>query len=231
MRLVVFDLDGTITYRDTLLPYVNGYLARSGRSRLRMARMLPTLAAFAVGAADHGAVKSAFIRSTLGGVSREQLAAWTREFVPQVISTGCSPGALAMIQAHRAAGDLLVLMSASTDLYVPQIGQALEFNEVICTAVAFDAAGHLTGALASANRRGAEKVRCFARLKQQHPGLQSIAYGNAGSDLAHLALADFPRLVNGSRRTIRRAAALGITPFAAWSATSTCAPATAPGKT
>ncbi len=57
MRLVVFDLDGTITYRDTLLPYVTGYLERSGRSRARMARLLPTLAAFALGAADHGAVK------------------------------------------------------------------------------------------------------------------------------------------------------------------------------
>ena len=231
MRLVIFDLDGTITYRDTLLPYVSGYLARSGRSRLRMARLLPTLAAFAVGAADHGAVKSAFIRATLGGASREQLAAWTQEFVPGVILTGSSPGALAMIKAHRAAGDLLVLMSASTDLYVPQIGQALGFDDVICTGVAFDAAGRLTGALTSANRRGPEKVRCFERLKQQHPGLQSVAYGNAGSDLAHLAMADFPRLVNASRRTIRRAAGLGIAPFAAWSVTSMSGPATAPGKT
>jgi|SRR5665213_2405259 len=217
MRLVIFDLDGTITYRDTLLPYVTGYLARSGRSRLRMARLLPRLAAFAVGAADHGQVKSAFIRATLGGATREQLAAWTDEFVPRVISTGSSPGALAMINAHRAAGDLLVLMSASTDLYVPQIAQALGFNEVICTGVAFDASGRLTGALTTANRRGPEKVRCFEVLKQQHPGLQALAYGNAGSDLAHLRLADFPRLVNGSRRTIHRAAAIGITPFANWS--------------
>jgi HAD superfamily hydrolase (TIGR01490 family) len=217
MRLVIFDLDGTITYRDTLLPYVTGYLARSGRSRLRMARLLPRLAAFAVGAADHGQVKSAFIRGTLGGATREQLAAWTDEFVPRVISTGSSPGALAMINAHRAAGDLLVLMSASTDLYVPQIAQALGFNEVICTGVAFDASGRLTGALTSANRRGPEKVRCFEVLKQQHPGLQAVAYGNAGSDLAHLRLADFPRLVNGSRRTMHLAAAIGITPFANWS--------------
>ena len=122
-------------------------------------------------------------------------------------------------------------MSASTDLYVPQIGQALGFNEVICTGVAFDAAGRLTGALTTANRRGPEKVRCFEVLKQQHPGLQTVAYGNAGSDLAHLRLADFPRLVNGSRRAIRQAAALGIAPFATWSVTSTSAPATAPGKT
>src|SRR5580692_7370667 len=92
MRLVLFDLDGTITYRDTLLPYVTGFLARTGRSRWRMARVLPTLAAFAVGAADHGAVKSGFIRATLGGATRARLSAWTDEFVPAVVARGCSPG-------------------------------------------------------------------------------------------------------------------------------------------
>ncbi len=75
--------------------------------------------------------------------------------------------------------------------------------------MAFDAAGRLTARSPRANRRGAEKVRCFEALKQQHPGLQTVAYGNAGSDLAHLKLADLPRLVNGSARTIRQAAAHG----------------------
>ena len=215
MRLVVFDLDGTITYGDTLLPYVTGFLARAHRSRLRLARLLPALAAFAVGAADHGAVKSALIRSTLGGATRAQLAAWTQEFVPTVIH-GSRPAALQMIKAHRDAADRLVLMSASTDLYVPQIGQALGFDEVICTGVAFDDSGRLQGALTTANRRGPEKVRCFKALQQRQPGIETVAYGNAGSDLAHLVLADLPRLVNASRRTARQAAALGLTPFASW---------------
>ena len=216
MRLVVFDLDGTITYRDTLLPYVSGYLARARRSRLRMLAVVPTLAAFVSGRADHGAVKAAFIRGTLGGATREQLAAWTHEFVPWVLEHGCSAGALAAIRSHREAGDLLVLMSASTDLYVPQMGRALGFSEIICTGVAFDAAGRLDGALITPNRRGLEKVRCFQALQQRHPDLQSVAYGNAGSDLAHLKLADEPRLVNASARTARQAATVGITPFAAW---------------
>jgi phosphatidylglycerophosphatase C len=219
MRLVVFDLDGTITYRDTLLPYVTGYLARAHRSRLRMLGVIPTLLGFGVGVADHGAVKSAFIRGTLGGATRAQLAAWTEEFVPWVVRHGSSPGALKMIRTHREAGDHLVLMSASTDLYVPQVGQALGFQDVICTGVAYDAAGALDGALTTANRRGAEKVRCFQALRREHPGLQTVAYGNAGSDLAHLRLADAPRLVNASARTVRQAAALGIAPYAAWNAT------------
>ncbi len=216
MRLVVFDLDGTITYRDTLYPYVTGYLARSHRSRARLLRVAPTLAAFAIGVADHGAVKSAFIRGTLGGVLGLELAAWTEKFVPEVLRHGCRPGALEAIRAHRDAGDLLVLMSASTDLYVPQIGQALGFGTVICTGVEFDAAARLDGALTTPNRRGPEKVRCFQALRQQHPDLQTVAYGNAGSDLAHLKLADVPRLVNPSARTARQAAALGIASFATW---------------
>jgi phosphatidylglycerophosphatase C len=216
MRLVVFDLDGTITYRDTLLPYVSGYLARARRSRLRMLRVLPTLAAFSLGRADHGAVKAAFIRGTLGGATREELAAWTAVFVPWVLEHGCRPTALNTLKAHRDAGDRLVLMSASTDLYVPQLGHALGFSEVICTGVAFDAAGTLDGALTTPNRRGLEKVRCFQGLQQQYPDLQSVAYGNAGSDLAHLKLAGEPRLVNASVRTARQAARLGIAPFAAW---------------
>jgi phosphatidylglycerophosphatase C len=230
MRLVVFDLDGTITYRDTLLPYVSGYLARARRSHVRMLGVMPTLAAFAVGAADHGAVKSAFIRSTLGGAARADLAAWTQEFVPWVLGPGSSPAALGRLKAHREAGDRLVLMSASTDLYVPQIGLALGFDEVICTGVGFDGDGRLTGALTTPNRRGAEKVRCFQALRQQHPGLETVAYGNAASDLAHLRLADQPRLVNASRRTTLKAAALGITPYASW-LTSTSAPAKAPERT
>jgi len=218
MRLVLFDLDGTITYRDTLFPYANGFLARSGRSRLRLAGVAPALLRFGLGAADHGAVKSAFIRATLGGATREALYAWTADFVPWVVTGGSSPGALGMIRSHREAGDHLVLLSASTDLYVPQIGAALGFHEVLCTGVAFDAAGNLDGALTTPNRRGPEKVRCFQALKQQHAGLETVAYGNAGTDLAHLLLADQPRLVNASAATLRQARALGIEPYANWNA-------------
>ena len=229
MRLVVFDLDGTITYRDTLLPYVRGYLKRARRSPLRMAGVVPTLASFALGFADHGEVKSAFIRSTLGGATREQLAQWTAEFVPLLISHGCAPEALQAIRDHREAGDRLVLMSASTELYVPQIAAALDFAEVICTGVAFDPAGRLSGALTTANRRGPEKVRCFEALLRQHPGVETVAYGNAASDLPHLILARQPRLVNASPQTIRQAAVLGIKPYASW-LTSTSAPAKAPER-
>ncbi len=88
MRLVVFDLDGTITYRDTLLPYVTGYLARSSAVACAWRASCPRLRPSRSGAADHGEVKSAFIRGTLSGATRDELDAWTREFVSWVIAQG-----------------------------------------------------------------------------------------------------------------------------------------------
>ena len=208
-RLAVFDLDGTITYRDTLWPYVQGFLANSCRSRLRQLRVLPALIAFLLGRASHGDVKVAFIRSTLGGARRSDLQDWTTRFVEQVVMRGCFPQALAAVAEHRARGDVLILMSASTDLYVPAIGRQLGFTDSVCTGVRWDGE-RLDGALTTPNRRGEEKVRCFEALKARYPGLPTVAYGNAASDLPHLRLADQADLVNAGGSARRAARQLGI---------------------
>jgi phosphatidylglycerophosphatase C len=166
---------------------------------------LPALARFALGRADHGALKSASMRAVLGGRARTELDAWTAEFVPQLLAHGLSSDALATLAAHRRAGDHLVLLSASPDLYVPAIGRALGFAQTLCTGVEWDGE-RLTGRLTTANRRGSEKARCMAALRREHPGLEVVAYGNAASDLEHLELADRPTLVNGSARARAEAA-------------------------
>jgi len=154
------------------------------------------------------------MRAVLGGASRGEIEAWTARFVPQVVRDGVRADARTAIDAHRDAGDHLVLLSASPDLYVPAIGQALGFGEVLCTGVEWQEE-RLSGRLTTANRRGAEKARCLEALRQKYPQLPIVAYGNAASDLAHLALADRGVLVNGSRAARRRAGELGVVP-AVW---------------
>ena len=207
-RLVLFDLDGTLTRHDTLLPYVTGFLHRR-RHLVRLARALPALVGFAIRRIDRGGLKSALIRGTLGGANRAQLDAWTIEFVRTLLERGMYSDALDALGTHRRAGDLLVLLSASTDLYVPAIGQALGFAEVICTGVSWDGP-RLVGRLTTNNRRGAEKTRCLGSLRETHPGMPITAYGNAASDLEHLRLADRGVLVNGSLRARRAAGSAGV---------------------
>jgi phosphatidylglycerophosphatase C len=207
--LAVFDLDGTITRHDTLFPYVHGFLHRHPLRAPGVLEVVPALLAFAAGSRDHGALKAAFIRGTLGGCTRAQLDAWTAHFVPRLLAHGLFADARAAIEQHRGSGDALVLMSASVDLYVPAIARALGFSECICTAVRWDG-DLLDGSLAGPNRRGPEKARCLEALRVRYPQMPITAYGNAASDLEHLRLADDAVLVNGSARARRDAAAAGI---------------------
>jgi phosphatidylglycerophosphatase C len=212
--LALFDLDGTITRHDTLTRYLGAYLRRHPARLRRVPGALPVLGRYLLGRADRGELKSIWIRALLGGCTREELSVWTAHFVPQLIARGLHADAVAAIEAHRRSGDTLVLLSASPDLYVPAIGRALGFDEVLCTGLAWDG-DRLNGALTTANRRGAEKVRCLEALRARYPQLQIMAYGNAGSDLAHLALADRRALVNGSPCARRAAARLNV-PCISW---------------
>ena len=174
-----------------------------------MPLLLPALIRFALGGTDHGAVKSAAIRAVLGGLTRREIEAWTDEFVPRLLARGMRADALATLEAHRRAGDRLVLLSASPDLYVPAIGRALGFAETVCTGVEWHD-DCLTGRLTTPNQRGPEKAHAVVALRREHPGRAVIAYGNAASDLEHLSLAERATLVNGSTRARHAAARLNI---------------------
>ncbi|HXQ30865.1 MAG TPA: HAD-IB family phosphatase [Steroidobacteraceae bacterium] len=204
----MFDLDGTITRRDTLFCYLLGALRAHPARVLRLWVVPGALVAFAFDR-DHGRFKGRVIRAALGGLSRGEIAGLTGRFLDGEWRHLVRPGAVAALERHRLAGDYLVLLSASTECYVPAIGARLGFDEVVCTELRWDGE-RLDGALASPNRRGPEKTRCIERLTDAHPGLLVTAYADAASDLDHLRLVEHGVLVNGSWRARREARAAGL---------------------
>lgn len=206
--LAVFDLDGTVTRRDTLVPYLRGWLRRHPDRR----RWWPAVTAvlrFLLAGRDRGRLKSDLLKAFMAGADRAAVESWSDEFVAGLGDADLRQDALEAIARHRTAGDRLVLLSASVDLYVPRIAARLGFDESICTGVAWRD-GRLDGTLTSANRRGEEKRRCIQELRERHPRCRIAAYANAASDIAHLAAVESPLLVNAGRRARRRAASRGI---------------------
>jgi phosphatidylglycerophosphatase C len=214
VQLAVFDLDGTIARHDTLVPYVVRLLAQRPWQLLRLVGVLPALLRFILARADHGQVKAALLGSTLRGRSRAELAGWTARFVRHLISHGIFADALEAIARHRRAGDRLVLLSASPDLYVPAIARALGFDEALCTEVRWNG-DRFDGALVTPNRRGEEKARVIDALRARHPDVAIVAYANGPADLPHLKLVDRAVLVNGLAATRMLAERLGI-PTVRW---------------
>jgi phosphatidylglycerophosphatase C len=208
--VALFDLDGTLTHRDTLLPFLAGYVARHPARFSRLWRLGPAALGYALGGRDRGLLKSRAIRAVMAGDARTLVEAWAERFVADLKPRGAFRATgLAVLEAHRSAGDRLVLLSASPDLYLPLIGRLLGFERTVCTEIRWNG-DRLDGALQTPNRRGAEKVSCLEQLRAEYAHAAVTAYGNSLSDIPHLALAERALLVNGNAAARRGAARAGI---------------------
>jgi len=217
--IAVFDLDGTITTRDTTAAFLLGYLREHPR---RLARCMPlavSLAGFAMGAVDNAGLKRAAVSAVLGGASRDEIAASIDRFVPWCLEALVRPTARTRIQAHKHARHRLILASASLDLYVEPIGKALGFAEVICTKVAWTRGQRISGDLDGGNVRSDSKLAAVQRavsLAESAPrSARVIAYSDHQADLPLLRWADQAVAVNPTRRLAAAAAIEGI-PIEDW---------------
>ena len=208
MPIAFFDLDGTITHRDTLFPLVLRQLSRRPLHLLRLLGVVPGAIRYLFDR-NRGALKQSLLRATLRGISRQELSAAATRFVADSIERRCFRDALIAIRRHRDAGHYLVLMSASLDFYVPEFGRQLGFDHVISTGVAWNG-DRLEGSLTTPNRRGEEKAICLRALVAERGDAETFAYGNSDSDLPHLRIARHGLLVNGSLAARRAAAAMGV---------------------
>ena len=209
-RIAIFDLDGTLTWRDTLVPFLLSCFCARPQRLIRLWRLPGTVLGYLLSGRDRGVLKARLIQLTLGGDRRADVEAWAQQFVARMPARGFfRPAALAALEEHRRAGDRLVLLSASPDIYVPLIGRLLHVTQTICTEVSWRG-DRLDGTLRSANRLGEEKLRVLEALRAEYPGKQVVAYGNSADDLAHLRHADVALVVNANRGTRRSARQLGL---------------------
>ena len=212
--VTIFDLDHTLTRRDTFLQYLAGFLLRNPVRILRCIGLPFAVAKFYLGLIDNGQLKESFLSAVLGGMHRQEIEAWTRQFVSQLGSHGLNAKALDVLRQHRQAGDLLVLMTASPDCYVLELGKVLGFEEIICTATEF-VAERMSGRIAGANVRGKEKLRRLEGLRCRFQNHFITAYADDSSDVPLLRAVDRGVLVNGNSCTTAQASEYGIS-FCSW---------------
>lgn len=190
--IALFDLDGTLIPWDCQLLFRHFVVRREPWRAL----LLPVFLIFTPFAAILGTecMKRIFL-SYLWRIDAARLANYAREFA-QSLMPAIYPQLRTRIEAHRCAGDLLILSSASPEFYVQEIGELLGFDISLGTVV-------MPGALFPdlENHKGAAKV---ARLKQVLDSLYfihgrlpgSCGYTDSRADLPMLALCERAMLVN-----------------------------------
>ena len=188
--VAVFDFDGTLTRRDTLLPFL-----RRTRGGPRTATAL--LATSLLLARDRDAAKEGLLQRVLAGAEVDELQSAARVFADVVIGRGLRSSMLERVQSHKADGHELVIVTASPELYVRPIGERLGFDAVLGTRLETDGNGRLTGRLQGRNCRGPEKVeRLRAWLGSD---AELYAYGDSSGDRALWEFADHAYRVRRGR--------------------------------
>ena len=186
--VAAFDFDGTLTRRDTLLPFLV-QLCGPSRVAWALASEAPVLASVALGRGDRDAGKARLLARVLAGRPIAAVQAVVDSYAADVTARRLRPDTVTRLRWHVRNGHDVVVVSASPELYVAPIVRRLGVTTVLATGLEVDAADRLTGRLLGANVRGPEKER---RLRE-HLGSEPVtlyAYGDSTGDRELLAMAD-----------------------------------------
>jgi phosphatidylglycerophosphatase C len=185
--IVAFDFDGTLTVRDSFTSFLK-WRVGGARYAVGMARLAGAGLGYMLNR-DRGRIKAAATREFLRGVSRQQLEDETREFAKQCAQNLMRHDAVATFRWWREREAVTVIVTASPDIVVAPFARALGASLLIGTQLAYDDQDRVTGAFATPNCRGDEKVK---RLKE-HFGDDvhlAAAYGDTAGDKPMLAIAE-----------------------------------------
>ena len=184
--IVAFDFDGTLTVRDSFTAFLR-WRAGPGGWALGLVKMAPALAGYARDR-DRGRIKAASVREFLGGVPRAQLEAEAEAFAQEAWAGFMRPDALTVWKAWGDKGAHRVIVTASPETTVAPFARRLGAEALLGTPLVFDSEDRVTGAFASPNCRGEEKVRSLRAVYGEDVRL-AAAYGDTSGDTEMIAVA------------------------------------------
>lgn len=185
--LAVFDFDGTITTKDSMLAFCR-FVAGASAYRRGMIRLAPRLLAMKAGLVSRQRAKEALLSQFLEGKNKEELRSLAEAFTEEILAHLIRPQALSRIQQHRNQGHSLLIVSASLDLWLTPWAATQEIPLLSSQGEFMD--GTFTGKLTGENCRGEEKVRRITDYLGEELPDHTIAYGDSSGDTEMLQWAD-----------------------------------------
>lgn len=185
--VAAFDVDGTITTRDCVVPFMRriaGARLIVPRLGFRPDRLLPALAG-----RDRDKLKALASAAAFRGRRYDDLCAAGATFAEMVHERWLRSDTLESLQRHREQGDRTVLVSASFEVYLRPLASLLGVDDVLATRLDVSD-GIATGALDGPNCRGPEKVIRLHEWLGDRSAVRVVAYGDSAGDREMLADAD-----------------------------------------
>jgi phosphatidylglycerophosphatase C len=195
--VAAFDVDGTLTTRDCVRPFLERAVGRHRIAISMLRRPLATVVAAV--RRDRDRFKEIIVGGALRGKLTADVEVVGEQFAQFVLVNWLRSDTMRRLRWHQRAGHRIVLVSASLAPYLRPLAVRLGVDDVLCTDAA-RAGDRYAGGLAGPNCRAVEKRRRFEEwLEQNRWGDAEVwAYGDSAGDRELLGRADHPVWVNGA---------------------------------
>jgi len=193
--VAAFDLDGTLTEGGSVFAWLR-HLSGSARTYRKALRLIVPLTIGSIRSgrwADNA--KERLFHSLLAGRDLEDVVSLSRDFALEHLDHKKRPVTIARLEWHLAQGHDVVVVSASPQVYVEFMAEALHAQGALGTRLGVDPRGKMTGSYLGKNCRGREKMRRLEAWSAQrgYPTPPVIyAYGNSRGDRRLLSGATHP---------------------------------------
>jgi len=186
--IAAFDFDGTLSYRDTLLPFA-AFVKGNFKMALDVAYELPILTSCLFKIDVRQSAKEALLARFFGGMPIQKLRQFGKQFARGPLPSKLRPEALKCLKWHQDQGHSCVLISANLDVYLEPWGELMGFQHIITSRL--DAPnGIVNGKLIGRNVWGPEKAKRLLELLGPKNQYELYVYGDSRGDRDLLALAD-----------------------------------------
>lgn len=198
-KLALFDFDGTMIKGDS----ISGFVSLMVRLRLlpipKLLRLLWNTLLWKTGKLPVEAVKSQAL-SPLNQLSRGEAGVLCRKFTLEKLVPNLYQDALDTMKQHAAAGDLVLIVSASPLCYLQHLKEKLPVTHIIGTLT--NDRYEVTANVVRGEKR--KQIKSWLHDSGIDPDwANSCAYGDSASDLVMLGLVGSPVLINPSREARR----------------------------
>jgi len=184
----LFDLDHTLLPHDTQALFCNYVLKRERWRTLLHLIFLPFALLKALRLISTVRAKRAFL-GYLWGMDRRKLERYSREFAEQSVIPSAYPELMDEIERHRSEGRVLVLNSASPDIYVAAVAEAFGFDHYFATKIVLGEPVHLHPMIGTNNKREAKietmlhHLPDLAKMTEEERNDTCWAYSDSIADL------------------------------------------------
>lgn len=197
-RLAIFDVDFTITKRETLIELFLFMLKKNPRFIVFVPRIIMTGLLYGIKIFDEKKSKETFIKF-ISGIDEKEMKLIVKDFYEKRLSEILYVDAIDTIKKLKSEGYKIYLISASPEVYLEEFYNIKEVDMVIGTKIKVEN-GKYKNSIEGKNNKGEEKVkRLMEVLKKQHIEVDfknSYMFSDSLADLPLFNLVGNPYLIN-----------------------------------